>query len=98
MTPEFIAGAVALLSLIAGILKIWNVIENKITDTRKSVEKEMARQASEVASCRTDLGAWQLEIVRSYATKAELDKLENRIVTAIERLELKMDGYFKGAE
>lgn len=98
MTPEFIAGVVGLLGLLGGIWKVWSIIEGKITEARKSLEKEVDRQGAEVEAARAQLAAWQLEIVRSYATKAELDKLENRIVAAIERLELKLEGYFKAAE
>jgi hypothetical protein len=46
---------------------------------------------TEVADVRTQVSSWQLEIVRTYATKSDLEKLEKRIDAGFDRLELKLD-------
>lgn len=46
---------------------------------------------TEVADMRTQVASWQLEIVRTYATKSDLEKLEKRIDAGFDRLEIKLD-------
>jgi hypothetical protein len=49
---------------------------------------------AEVAGVRTQVSSWQLEIVRTYATKTDLEKLEKRIDAGFDRLETKIDKLF----
>lgn len=46
---------------------------------------------AEVADVRTQVSSWQLEIVRTYATKTDLEKLEARIDAGFNRIESKID-------
>jgi len=57
-------------------------------------DKSAEKLNEEMESVRTQLGAWQIEVMRTYATRAEVERLENRIVGAIERLEKKIDSHF----
>ena len=48
----------------------------------------LARKDQEIQSVRAQLGAWQLEVVRNYVTRSQIERLEARILAAIEKVSL----------
>lgn len=44
-----------------------------------------------VGDIRSQVNAWQLEIVRTYATKSEMDKLADRMASGFARIDEKLD-------
>lgn len=51
---------------------------------------------NELKETKTQLAAWQLEVVKMYATKAELREFGNSVTNAVEKLERKIDKYLGG--
>lgn len=75
---------------------IWSIrgeIRQDMTRHREATDEELTRVLRELEALRQQTSQWQLEVVRGYATKSELERLESRIVGAIERLEAKFDKY-----
>lgn len=72
---------------------------HKLTKVESAVEDKIAKHtektAEDIDTVRENVSNWQLVVVRDYATRAELERLENRIVGAIERLETKLDKKFE---
>lgn len=57
----------------------------------RKVEETAAAINTELEAVRSQLAAWQLEIVKTYATKAESEKSEAKLFAAIDRIENKLD-------
>lgn len=51
----------------------------------------LARKDEEIESVRAQLGAWQLEVVRNYVTRSEIERLEARILAAIDKLSISIE-------
>jgi hypothetical protein len=70
----------------------------KLKETQEDLDQFKSRACllmdnahEEVADVRTQVSSWQLEIVRTYATKTDLEKLEKRIDAGFDRIEAKLD-------
>ena len=80
---------------------LWRTREDcltKLKETQEDLDQfknrayaRLDNAHSEVADVRTQVSSWQLEIVRTYATKTDLEKLEARIDAGFSRLEVKLD-------
>lgn len=53
--------------------------------------KELDRMSTEMNAMRNNVNAWQLQIVQTYATKAELERIESKIIGAIEKLDNRLE-------
>jgi hypothetical protein len=51
----------------------------------------LSRKDEEIESVRAQLGAWQLEVVRNYVTRSEIERLEARILAAIDKLSVSIE-------
>lgn len=58
---------------------------------RERTYKRIDEAHDEVATLHTQVAAWQLEIVRTYATKSELEKVVAQILAGFEKLEARLD-------
>lgn len=45
----------------------------------------------DLATTLEDLNMWKLSVVQTYATKGEVEKMEARIMSALERLDVKIE-------
>lgn len=80
---------------------LWKTREDclaKLKETQEDLDQfknraylRMDNAHTEVADVRTQVSSWQLEIVRTYATKTDLEKLEARIDAGFNRIETKLD-------
>lgn len=66
-------------------------IEDDLDQFKNRAYQRLDNAHTEVADVRTQVSSWQLEIVRTYATKTDLEKLEARIDAGFNRLEVKLD-------
>jgi hypothetical protein len=46
---------------------------------------------NDLANTLDDLNKWKLSVVQTYATKGEVEKMEARIIGALERLDVKIE-------
>lgn len=76
------------------IHKLEKRLNEKINNDSVASSKANDKLYEEMARVQGEMSAWQLEVVRNYATRAELEKLEQRIIGAIERLEKKIETHF----
>ena len=76
------------------INKLEKRLNDKIGNDSIASNKANDKLHEEMARVQSEMSAWQLEVVRNYATRAELEKLEQRIIGAIERLEKKIEAHF----
>lgn len=85
-----ILSAILIPIALATVSYFWNYAQALKEDNKKleaSIQKE-------IADVRKTLNDWQLTIVSNYATKSEMEKMEMKIMTALERLETKIDRAF----
>lgn len=66
---------------------------------RERTYKRIDQAHEETRKMSDMISAWQLEMVRTYATKAELDKVVAQISVGFEKIEARLDRYFtKGSD
>lgn len=86
---EFISIITAILVPIclAAAAYFWDIAR----ELKKNNEDLEAAIDKEIGEVRKTLGDWQLTIVSTYATKSEMEKMEMRIITALDRMDVKLD-------
>ena len=85
--PLFVALATA-------VYKVHDKHSSFVEKHNDDLNKLSERHGEEIDSLRAQQAAWQLEVVKNYVTRPEIERLEMRIVQIIERLEGKMEKYF----
>lgn len=57
---------------------------------RERTHKRIDEAYEAVSDIRQSVGAWQLEVVRTFFTKSEAEKLEQRFIAQMERVDVKL--------
>lgn len=60
-------------------------------DLRKEMAAVEISTRQEMHALNEDVNSWKLSVVQNYATKLEMEKMEARIMVALERLDAKLD-------
>jgi predicted membrane protein len=72
-------------SIIQGVLiPVGGLLVSYFYKTSKDLRNEMS-------IITNDINQWKLTVVQTYATKAELEKMEARIMGALDKLDVKLD-------
>jgi hypothetical protein len=69
----------------------FKTLSSRLEEVMKQAEARAKRAEDEVENIRSQVAAWQLESLKGFATKQELEKLERRIDEGFARLEAKLD-------
>lgn len=87
---------VELLNLLSAILipialAVVGYFYNYAQTLKADTKEQKAELRSDLEDVRRTLNDWQLTIVSTYATKSEMEKMEMKIMIALEKLDVKLD-------
>ena len=88
VTYEQVQWFVAELFIVATLLiAIWKPVAGRITEVEKKAAAAVDKLEEDIAQRGADLSAFKLEVAQKYASQQHLKDTEERLVSAINKLE-----------